>query len=247
MYQEMEGGVSLVTGAGSGIGRAVAMLFAREETKVVVADVNDQGGEETVRMIRDAGGEARFIRTDVSDPTGVEALVRAAVETYGRLDYACNNAGILGEIALTADCTHENWNRVTQINLSGARACMKYELQQMLKQKSGAIVNMTSVAGLEGAPGLSPYAAAKAGLMALTKSAASEYFAAGIRINAVCPGSTRTPMGYEGIKSFPGSEAEFMARLRLKRMAEPEEVAETVIWLCSNGASFVVGQEIRIG
>jgi NAD(P)-dependent dehydrogenase (short-subunit alcohol dehydrogenase family) len=246
MAGRVAGKVALVTGGSSGIGRATAQIFAREGAKVVVADVLVEGGEETVRLIKAAGGEAIFVKTDVSQPADVEALVKRAVETYGRLDCAFNNAGIEGVIQPTADYSEAHWDRVIAINLKGVWLCMKSELQQMLKQGGGAIVNTASVAGLVGGAGASAYVASKHGVNGLTKTAALEYAKAGIRVNAVCPGAIRTPMLERAFAGNPQLMESMAAMEPVGRMAAPEEVAEAVVWLCSDAASFVTGLPMAV-
>ncbi len=236
---QMDGKVAIVTGAASGIGRATAVLFAREGAKVVVADWKD--GSDTVREITDAGGEAIFMQVDVSDASQVEAMVRKTVETYGGLDYACNNAGIEGVMGACAECTEENWERTIGINLTGVWHCMKYEIPEMLKRGGGSIVNMASVAGLVGFAGLPAYCASKGGVVLLTKAAALEYAKQGIRINAVCPGVIRTAMVDRIIGGDAQAEAGFTAMEPIGRLGTPEEIGEAVIWLCSDASSFVTG------
>jgi NAD(P)-dependent dehydrogenase (short-subunit alcohol dehydrogenase family) len=235
----LDGKVALVTGAGSGIGRATALTFAREGAKVVVADIIAEGGEETVRMVKAAGGEALFVKTDVSKAAEVEALITKVVQTYGRLDCAFNNAGIEGVFVSTAECSEENWDRTLAINLKGVWLCMKYEIPQMLKQGGGAIVNTASVAGLVGFAGLPAYVASKHGVAGLTKTAALEYAKAGIRVNAVCPGGISTPMTERLFKAVAALEP-------VGRMGKPEEIAEAVVWLCSDAASFVTGHAMAV-
>ena len=234
-----EGKVALVTGASSGIGRATAGAFAREDATVVVSDIAVKGGNETVEMIQEAGGDAMFVKTDVANMTEVAALITKTIETYGRLDYAHNNAGGGGDSASTADYTKENWDRVVKVNLYGVWYCMKYEIPHMLAQGSGAIVNTSSISGLHGVRNLSAYSAAKHGVIGLTKSAALEYAKKGIRINALCPGWTSE------IREIPeivhDRDPGFLAKHVVGRAAKPEEQAETVIWLCSDKASFVNG------
>ena len=246
MAGRFEGKVALVTGGSSGIGRASALLFSTDNAKVIVADVDTQGGNETVNMIKEAGGEAVFINTDVSRASEVEALITKAVETYGRLDCAHNNAGIEGNIALTVDCTEENWDRIVNINLKGVWLCMRYEIPQMLEHGGGAIVNTSSVLGLVGIRGQPAYVASKHGVVGLTKTAALEYARRSIRINAVCPGIIRTPMVERIIGTHPELEAPMMSLEPVGRMGEPEDVAEAVIWLCSDAASFVTGHAMAV-
>ncbi|MGH8008520.1 MAG: SDR family oxidoreductase, partial [Candidatus Binatia bacterium] len=226
MAGTMNGKIALVTGASSGIGRATALTFAREGAKVVAADVTVAAGEETVRMIQAAGGEAVFIKADVSKGTDVEALIKKTVETYGRLDCAFNNAGIEGKFSPTIEGTEENWQRVIDINLKGVWLCLKYEIIQMLKQGGGAIVNTASVAGLVGAAGGSAYVASKHGVNGLTKTAALEYAKQGIRVNSVCPGGIRTPMLERIMSGNPGMSEMIAAMEPVGRLGKPEEIAE---------------------
>jgi len=244
--QRMNGTVALVTGGSSGIGFATSLAFAREGAKVVIADVSVEGGEKTAHMIKESGGQAVFVKTDVSKAEEVEALVTRAVEAYGRLDCAFNNAGIEGTMASTVDCTEENWDRVISTNLKGIWLGMKYEVPQMLKQGKGAIVNMSSIAGLVGFPNMPAYCASKGGVIQLTRTAALEYAMSGIRINAVCPGGIRTPMIERVIAAQPDMRTTLAAMHPIGRMGEPEEIAEAVIWLCSPAASFVTGHPLAI-
>jgi NAD(P)-dependent dehydrogenase (short-subunit alcohol dehydrogenase family) len=246
MAGRVDGKVALITGAGSGIGRATALAFAKEGAKVVVADIVVAGGEETVRMIKGAGGEAIFVKTDVTRAAEVEALVKKTVEIYGRLDCAFNNAGIEGEMAPTADCTEENWDRVVNIDLKGVWLCMKYEIPQMLQQGGGAIVNTASVAGLVGFQGIPAYVASKHGVNGLTKTAALEYAKSGIRVNSVCPGVIHTPMIERFFSTNPQVSEAMSALEPVGRLGKPEEIGEAVLWLCSDAASFVTGLPMAV-
>jgi len=241
-----EGKVALVTGGGSGIGRAISLAFAREGARVVVADVDLTTGEETARGIAEAGAEAIFLQADVSKGEQVKGMIDKAVTTYGQLDYACNNAGVAGTMAPLAECTEESWDRTILVNLKSVWLCMKCEITQMLKQGGGAIVNTSSVAGLVGLQGWSPYVASKHGVIGLTKSAALEYSRAGIRINAVCPSIIQTDMA----QCFTGGnervEKYILGQQPLSRMGTPEEVAGAVLWLCSDEASFVTGHALAV-
>ena len=245
MANLVAGKVALVTGGGSGIGRASALAFAREGAKVVVADVAVEGGAETVRLIQQRGGEATFIKTDVSQAADVEALVARAVQTYGRLDCAHNNAGIEGAAATTIDYAEDAWERVIAINLKGVWLCLKYEIPQMLKQ-GGAIVNTASTAGLVGYRGGAAYVASKHGVVGLTKTAALEYAKAGVRVNAVCPGAIDTPMMGRITGHRPQRTERMAAAEPVGRMGQPEEIAEAVVWLCSAAASFVTGHAMAV-
>ena len=246
MTMELNGKVAIVTGAGSGIGRASARAFACAGAKVIVSDVVPRGGEETVRLIQADGGEARFVKADVSKSAEVEALVSETISTYGHVDYAHNNAGIEGSDESTTEITEDSWNRVIDINLKGIWLCMKYEIAEMLKNRGGAIVNTASVEGLVGRPHLAAYTASKHGVVGLTKVAALEFGKDGVRVNAVCPGFVRTPMHERRAAGDPEREAQVLAKEPIGRIGEPEEIANTVLWLCSDAASFVTGAAIPV-
>jgi len=233
---------ALVTGAGSGIGRAAALVLAREGAKVLVADVAVEGGNETVKLIKDAGGDAIFSRCDVAQAADAEALVATAVKHFGRLDCAYNNAGISGKIARTADETEEGFDRIMAVNLRGVWLCMKYEILQMVKQeRGGAIVNTASAAGLVGSHGMAAYTASKHGVVGLTKSAALEYARHNIRVNAVSPGVIDTPMVGGIVGSHPRLKDILVSTEPVARMGQPREIAEAVAWMLSDYASFVTG------
>jgi NAD(P)-dependent dehydrogenase (short-subunit alcohol dehydrogenase family) len=253
MTKEMQGRVALVTGGASGIGRVTAQAFARKGAKVIVStDANIKGAEENVRLIKDTGGEATFIKCDVSKAQEVEAMVSKGVETYGSLDYAFNNAGIGPDgkrvpVVPIVDCPEEIWDRTINVNLKGVFLCMKYEMKQMFKQKHGAIVNTSSVGAFKPLPGFAAYDASKSGLIGLTKAAALEVATLGIRVNVICPGPTERTYLIENLTSTHPEERERTLNvIPMHRMAEPEEVAEAVIWLCSDAASFVTGHVMSI-
>ncbi|ACL25614.1 SDR family oxidoreductase [Chloroflexus aggregans] len=240
------GKVALVTGAASGIGRASALAFAREGAKVVVADVNVAGGEETVALCRAANTDAIFVRCDVSQSNEVEQLIAQAVDTFGRIDFAHNNAGIEGVQATLVDYPEEVWDRVIDINLKGVWLCMKYEIRQMLQQGGGAIVNTSSVAGLSGSRGVLAYVASKHGIVGITKAAALEYARSGIRVNAICPGTIHTAMIDRFTQGDPEVLAQFAESEPIGRLGSPEEVANSVVWLCSEKASFITGATLPV-
>jgi NAD(P)-dependent dehydrogenase (short-subunit alcohol dehydrogenase family) len=235
--------VALVTGGGGGLGRAIALALARNGAKVVVADVT-QAGEETVQLVIDAGGEARFVVADVTDPVAVERMINEVVSAYGHLDFAVNNAGIDGPRALTAEYPEEDWHKVININLTGVWLCMKYEIRQMLTQGGGIIVNIASVAGLVGFSSYGAYAASKHGVIGLTKTAALEYARKGIRINAVCPAFTRTAMVERIFEQKPELEERLVKAIPIGRLGTPEEIADAVIYLCGDTSAFMTGHAL---
>ena len=253
MAKRFHNRVALVTGAASGLGRVAAQVFAREGAKVIVStDANIKGGEETVRMIKSAGGEATFVKCDVSKAVDVEAMVNKCVQTYGRLDYAFNNAGIGPDgkrvpIVPIVDCPEEIWDRTIDINLKGVWLCLKYEMRQMLKQKYGAIVNTSSVGGLKSVRGFCAYSASKSGVIALTKVAALECAASGVRVNAVLPGPIARTLLIENLTSSVPEEKEILQKgIPMGHLGEPEDIAEAVIWLCSDTAKFVTGLAMTV-
>jgi NAD(P)-dependent dehydrogenase (short-subunit alcohol dehydrogenase family) len=236
--------VALITGGASGIGEATAIKFANEGAKVVISDIQEEKGKQLVDRVKQKGGDAIFIKADVSKEEDVRALVKSIVEHYGRLDYAFNNAGIEGEQASTHEATMDNFDKIMQVNVKGVWMCMKYEIEQMLKQgEGGAIVNTSSVAGLVGFPGLAHYTASKHAVIGLTRTAALDYGDKGIRINAVCPGVIDTPM----VDRAFGQDKEALGDQKpIGRLGQPEEIASAVFYLCSEEASFVHGHPLVI-
>ena len=241
---DMSGKVALVTGAGSGIGRAMAVIFANRGAAVVVADINADAGQATVDAVRAAGGDAIFVRADVSLEHDAQHLVSASVERYGRLDYAANNAGLDGDVLPLTEQSAESFNRVIAVNLAGVFFGLKHQIPVMVRQGGGAIVNTSSIAGLRAHPGIGPYVAAKHGVNGLTKTAAIEYGSKGVRVNSLCPGGVRTPMLEEYLKSAPELRASIIDGNPMRRLGEAHEMAEAAVWLCSSAASYVNGHEL---
>lgn len=238
--ESLKGKSIIITGAGSGIGQAAAIQFAAAGTKVLVADFSEKGGNETVAQIRAAGGEAAFFKTDVSDSENVQQMVAKAVELYGTLDYAFNNAGVGGVSAPAAEYDEKVYDQTVAVDQKGVFLCMKYELQQFLKQGGkGVIVNMASTAGLDATPNMIAYSASKHAVVGMTKTVAIEYAEKGIRVNAICPGAIETPGLTAG--EFSKFLDEYRNNQPMKRFGTPQEVANLALWLCSDQASFVNG------
>jgi NAD(P)-dependent dehydrogenase (short-subunit alcohol dehydrogenase family) len=243
---DLDGKVALVTGAAKGIGRASALAFAAEGARVVVADVDEDGGPETVSLVQAAGGEATFVRADVSDAGDVQAMVACAVDAFGGLDCAHNNAGVAGGGRPVAEFRDDEWHRAIGIMLTGVYLCMKHEIPSMLERGGGAIVNTASGAGLVGFPGQAAYVAAKHGVLGLTKVAALDYGARGIRVNAVCPGTVRTPMVDTAVRAMPELEEELVRLHPAGRIGEAADVANAAVWLCTDKAAFVLGHALAV-
>jgi NAD(P)-dependent dehydrogenase (short-subunit alcohol dehydrogenase family) len=238
MHNDLQGKTVLVTGAASGIGRAVALLYGQYGASVMVSDIDETQGQQVVAELTAAGANAQFFKADVGDPAQCRELVQATVAAFATLDIACNNAGITGEMSLTADMSLEGWQRIINVNLNSVFFCLKYELEVMLKQGYGSIINMSSILGQVGTPTLAGYVTAKHGVVGLTKTAAQEYAAQGIRINAVGPAYIDTPL----LSAFSDeTKAGLVALHPIGRLGRAEEVAELVVWLSSEKASFVTG------
>ena len=246
MNHSFAGKVALVTGAGSGIGLATAKAFGEAGASVVLADRREDAVRAAAEGLSASGGKALAVRCDVTDDTQVASMIDRTVSAFGRLDAAFNNAGVMQRRVDTAEISGDEWDRVMAINLRGVWSCMKYELPQMLRNGGGAIVNCSSIGGVIGVPGLAAYHAAKHGVIGLTKTAALEYATRKIRINAICPGTINTPMAESLTGGDPKILAEFLKDEPIGRIAEPEEVAAAVLWLCSPGASYVVGHALFV-
>ncbi len=246
MDDSLQNKVVLVTGGASGIGRVTALALAQAGAKVALADVDAAGGEATARLIQERGREALFVQTDVGDAAAVQSLMQTIITTYGRLDCAFNNAGIEGLPTRTADASEDDFDRIMRVNVKGVWLCMKAEIQQMVAQGGGVIVNTASVAGLVGAHSLPIYSASKHAVVGLTKSAAVEYARKGVRVNAVCPTVIRTPMVERGLAALPEFMDVVKQSIPMRRIGEPEEVAAAVLWLFSDASRFVTGTTLTI-
>src|SRR5438477_8582692 len=244
--ESFAGKVAFVTGAANGIGRAAALAFARKGANVVVADVSEEGNQQTVRMVEELGGRALAVGCDVRRADDVKAALDKTIETFGRLDFGFNNAGVEQPVTPTADLTEEEWDRIVDIDLRGVFLCMKYEIPLMLKQGGGAIVNTSSGAGVKGIAGQAAYCAAKFGMIGLTKAAALDYAKSNIRVNAVCPGFVDTPMMQRFTGGTPQGRQMVASIEPVGRPAAPEEIAAAVVWLCSDAAAFVIGHAMVI-
>jgi len=242
----MEGKVVIITGAASGIGRATSLIFAREGARVIIADVNEKGGEETLAMVNKQGHQGMFVRTDITVETDVKTLIERAINAHGRLDAAYNNAAIEGYQALTADVPVHEFDKIMAANIKGVYLCMKYEIQAMLKTGGGAIVNTASAAGLVGIPGMGAYCASKHAVIGMSKTAALEYAKLGIRVNCVCPGAIDTPMLARVSNADPALLGALIAAEPIGRMGKPSEIGEAAVWLCSDHASFVTGHAMSV-
>lgn len=241
-----EGKVAIITGAASGIGKATSKIFSEKGAKVIVADLSEKTGNQIAEDLKAKGGQALFIQTDVSQLASVNTLVTSCIEEYGQIDILVNNAGIGGDFRFFDQITDEHWNKVIAVNQTGVFYCMRAVLPHMKSKDGGVIVNISSLAGISSAPRMGAYAASKHAVVGMTKTAAAEYAKYNIRVNAVCPTVIRTPMT-EGFMQADESMNEFMRQsIPMKRFGEAQEVAETIQWLCSSGASFITGETIRV-
>lgn len=238
--------VGIVTGAGSGIGRATALAFAREGARVTVADRDPAGGQETVRLVAEAGGEALFVEVDVADEAAVARMVEATVERFGGLHCASNNAATGAGFQPLADIPLDKWNRALAVSLTGVWLCMKHQIPALLASGGGSLVNIASVSGMRGEAFQAAYSAAKGGVLALTRTGAAEYAQRGVRINAVCPGGIETPAIRHYFEAQPGTEEASIAVHAMRRLGRPEEIADAVVYLCSDRSSFVTGHGLVV-
>jgi NAD(P)-dependent dehydrogenase (short-subunit alcohol dehydrogenase family) len=243
---DMSGQVAMITGAGSGLGRAIARIFIKRGAAVVVADIDADSGNAAVTELCRAGGRAIFARADVSNEANVRSLLEETLRAYGRLDYAVNNAGIDGPVLPLAEQSADSFQRVIAVNVMGVFFGLKHQIPVMVKQGGGSIVNTSSIAGLRGHPGIGPYVAAKHAVNGLTKTAAIEYGPQGVRVNSICPGGIRTPMLDKYLAQAPELKAAIIDANPLRRLGEAEEMAEAAVWLCSSAASYVNGHELVI-
>lgn len=243
---DFSGKVALVTGGASGIGRATSLAFAHGGAWVAVSDVNEDGGQNTVHMIQEAGGEALFFKCDVGSVESVNTMMTNIVKNMGRVDYAFNNAGIEGVSADTVQCSEENWDRIIDINLRGVWLCMKHEISLMIKNGGGAIVNCSSIAGLVGFQGSPAYVASKHGILGLTKTAALEFAKQNVRVNAICPGVIQTPMIDRVTSKNISLQKQLMDSEPIGRLGTPDEIASAALWLCSDQSSFVTGHSLVV-
>ena len=246
MADDMTGKVALVTGGGSGIGRAAVLAFSKRGATVATVDLDEAGGAETVRLAGELGAKVDFWRVDVSKADEVEAMVSRVVASHGRLDYAYNNAGIEGPTGSLVECSEADFDRVISVNLKGVWLCMKSEIPVMIAAGGGAIVNTSSISGLKGSSGLGPYAGSKFGVAGLTRSAALEFGGQGVRVNAICPGTIDTPMVERLWGADPKKSQQLLEGTPLHRQGHPAEVAEVVVWLCSDAASYVNGNLMKV-
>ena len=246
MQKPFSNQVAVVTGAASGIGRATAIAFANMGAKVLVSDINTEGGNETVALIEQMQGTAAFFKTDVSQPEEIKSLFTFCLEKFERVDFGINNAGIGGTWGKTGDYPAEEYHKVMRINVDGVFFCMQEELRQMVKQESGVIINIASIAGLRGLSNSAPYSASKHAVIGLTKSAALEYARKNIRVNAVCPVFTRTPLFEKMFEIDPTYEQKLMKTIPMRRFGTPEDIASAIIWLCSEQSAFVSGQAVPL-
>jgi len=241
----LQGKVGVITGGSSGLGKAAALAFAREGAKVVVADISDKG-QDTANEIKNTGGDAIFVKTDVSKAADCEKMVKAAIDTYGRLDCAFNNAGVEPCMKPAADCTEAEWDRCMGVNLKGVWLCMKYEIPQMLKLGKGSIVNTSSTAGIVAYENRVDYVTSKFGVIGLSKAAALDYITQGIRVNAICPGTIHTEMLERIWQAHPEMKAKHESFVPMGHLGKPQDIAEGVVWLCSEATEFITGTSLVI-